>query len=130
VPAHGGLVSGVFLPREAAEELPRRAAYIQARSAEPPAYLTADSYLIPKLSGVFSAMPALDFCWQSLDRTTYERALDAIVHSPSGRVYLDAESVGAFHTVCGAFYGLVRQDLGRAFDKTGEEEGWEVWTRR
>jgi hypothetical protein len=112
------------------EELRRRADYIRARSAEPPVYLTADSYLVPKLSGVFSAMPALDFCWQSLDRTTYERALDAIVRSPSGRVYLDAESVGAFNTVCGPFYGQVRQDLGRSFDKMGEEEGWEVWKRR
>ncbi len=129
-PAGGGLLSGVYLSKGPAEELPRRADFIRARSAESPVYVTADSYLIPKLSGVFSAMPVLDFCWEALTRKTYDRTLDEIVRSPSGRLYLDAPDTGAFYTICGAFYRQVRHDLAETFEKAGEEQGWEVWTRK
>ena len=127
-PPDAALVGGAYLREPRADEVLRRARYIAARSASSPVFLTVDSYLVPKLSGVFSAMPAVDFCWEALTRESYERTLSWIARAP--RVYFDGPASGASETVCGVFYDLVRADLRDRFDRTGEEEGWEVWTRR
>jgi len=138
-PANATLLSGIFLERTGAQGLSSRADYIRARSGEPIVYLTADSYLMPKLSGVFSAMPAIDFCWESLTRASYERTLNAIVRSSSRRIYFDASntaepfvspSLPKFDQLCGPFYRYVRRDLQDTFEYTRTEHGWEVWTRR
>jgi len=124
------LLSGVFVDMQAAREVEDRGAYVRARRAESPVYLTGDSYLVPKVAGVFSALPVVDFCWEAMTREEYDHTLSAIVRSPSGRVYLDAPGTPAYDTACGLFYRQVRRDLQGTFERTGVEHGWEVWTRK
>jgi hypothetical protein len=127
-PGGATLVGGVYLQDPRARELVGRAEYVAAHRDEPPVFLTVDSYLVPNLAGVFSAMPVVDFCWEAQTRASYERTLSAIARAP--RIYLDGAAAGASETVCGVFYDLLRGDLRGSFDQKGEEQGWQIWTRR
>jgi hypothetical protein len=129
-PRGAGLVSDVFVHARVASETEARGGFLRARRGEDPVYLTADSYLVPKVSGRFPALPVADLCWESMTRADYERALDAVVRAPSRRVYLDAPGSSAYGTACGLFYGQVRGDLERAFARDGTESGWEIWVRK
>ena len=132
-PTEGRRLSGVWLADPGAGELEERARFIREKAlAEgPPIYLTSDSYLVPKLSGVFSALPVVDFCWQATTRRLYEGVLDAVAHSGRGAVYLDAPgTLTHAASPCAVFYDKVRDDLGARFERTGVESGWEVWRRR
>jgi len=123
----------VWLAGPGAGELEERARFIREKAAEegPPIYLTSDSYLVPKLSGVFSALPVVDFCWQATTRGLYEGVLDAVDGSDRRAVYLDAPGTLTYATSsCAVFYDKVRSDLGARFERTGVESGWEVWRRR
>jgi hypothetical protein len=132
-PTEGRLLSGVWLADPGAGELEERARFIREKAlAEgPPIYLTSDSYLVPKLSGVFSAMPVVDFCWQATTRRLYEGMLATVASSGRRVIYLDAP--GTFtHSAspCAVFYDKVRGDLEARFERAGIESGWEVWRRR
>jgi hypothetical protein len=129
-PPGAGLVSGVFVDARVASEIEARGGFLRARRSEEPVYLTADSYLVPKVSGRFPALPVADLCWEAMTRADYERALDAVARVPSGRVYLDAPGSSAYGTACGLFYGQVRSDLERAFAREAIESGWEMWVRK
>jgi hypothetical protein len=129
-PPGAGLVSGVFVNAKVASEIEARGGFLRARRREEPVYLTADSYLVPKVSGRFPALPVADLCWEAMTRADYERALAAVGRAPSGRVYLDAPGSSAYGTACGLFYGQVRADLERMFARDATESGWEIWVRK
>jgi hypothetical protein len=129
-PPGAALVSGVFVAARAAAETEARGAFLRARQAEDPVYLTADSYLVPKVSGRFPPLPVADLCWESMTRSEYETALEAVRRAASGRVYLDAPGTSAHRTACGLFYGQVRSDLAKNFAHEGDVSGWEIWVRR
>ncbi len=131
-PTDGRLLSGVWLGDPAAGQLEKRAAFIGERaSGGAPIYLTSDSYLVPKLAGVFPALPVVDFCWQATTRKEYEGGLDQIGASDQEEVYLDAPETVAFATSpCAVFYEKLREDLGSRFARTATASGWEVWRRR
>jgi hypothetical protein len=132
-PAGGRRLSGVWLADPGARELEERARFIRekAEAEGPPIYLTSDSYLVPKLSGVFSALPVVDFCWQATTRRLYEGVLDAVARSDRRALYLDAPGTLTYTaSSCAVFYDKVRDDLGARFERTGVESGWEVWRRR
>ena len=131
-PTEGRLLSGVWLADPAAGQLEERAAFMRERAAEgAPIYLTSDSYLVPKLAGVFPALPFVDFCWQATTRKEYEGALARIDASGREKIYLDAPETVAFATSpCAVFYERLREDLGARFERSGTAAGWEVWKRR
>jgi hypothetical protein len=128
----GRLVSGVYLPEPGATELLRKAAFIRWRAASgPPVYLTSDSYLVPKVAGVFPLLPAVDACWETITRMDYDELLAALTRPGHGVIYFDAPGTLAHdNTTCWEFYARVRLDLEPQFEKGGVEQGWEVWRRR
>lgn len=131
-PPDGRLTSGVWLNGLVAPELEERARFIRERAVlGPPIYLTSDSYLVPKLAGVFPALPVVDFCWQATTRPVYEGVLEAIDRSGADEVYLDAPGTHTHaSSPCRVFYEKVRVDLGARFERGGTTSGWEVWRRR
>jgi hypothetical protein len=128
----GRLVSGVYLPEPGATELLQRAAFIRSRlAAGPPVYLTSDSYLVPKLAGAFPPLPAVDACWETLTRMDYDQLLAALTQPGHEFIYFDAPGTLAHdNTTCWEFYARLRLDLEPRFQKSGVEQGWEVWRRR
>src|SRR4029453_6935297 len=98
-----------------AAETEERGSFLRALRAEDTVYLTADSYLVPKVAGRCPAVPVADLCWESMTRAEYDRALAAVVRAPARRVYLDAPGTSAYGTACGLFYGLGRPDLREGF---------------
>ncbi len=129
-PPNGAPVSGVFVASGVAREIETRGAFMRGRAPESPVYLTADSYLVPKLSGRLPALPVVDLCWEAMTRAEYERSFEAIERAPAGRVYLDAPGTFADDSACGLFYRQVREDMRRSFAREGTKSGWEIWTRR
>jgi hypothetical protein len=131
-PSGGRLVSGVYLPETGASELLQKADFIRSRLPwGPPVFLTSDSYLVPKLAGAFSSLPVVDACWETTNRKDYDRLLGALTGSGHEFIYLDAPGTLAHdNTTCWEFYARVRLDLEPRFEKSGVEQGWEVWRRR
>jgi hypothetical protein len=132
-PPESRLLSGVWLRDPAAGELEERARFIREKAAAsgPPIYLTSDSYLVAKLSGVFPALEVVDFCWQATTRPRYEAVIAAIARSDREDVYLDAPGTAIYSaTPCAVFYENVRDDLAPRFERSGTASGWEVWRRR
>ncbi|HXB57622.1 MAG TPA: hypothetical protein VN461_22870 [Vicinamibacteria bacterium] len=128
----GRLVSGVYLPEPGATELLQKAAFIRSRAGSgPPVYLTSDSYLVPKVAGVFPPLPAIDACWEIITRQDYQELLAGLTRPGHDVVYFDAPGTLAHdNTTCWEFYARIRLDLGAQFERGGVEQGWEVWRRR
>ncbi|HWW94183.1 MAG TPA: hypothetical protein VN375_12520 [Vicinamibacteria bacterium] len=132
-PGGGGrLVSGVYLPEPGATQLLEKAAFIRSRVGSGlPVYLTSDSYLVPKVAGVFPPLPAVDACWQTITRKDYDELLAGMTRPGHDVVYFDAPGTLAHdNTTCWEFYARVRLDLASQFERAGVEQGWEVWRRR
>ncbi len=131
-PVGGRLLSGVWLADPGAGQLEERATFIRARAVGgAPIYLTSDSYLVPKLAGVFAPLPVVDFCWQATTRKEYEGVLAVILGSGRDEVYLDAPGTATYAaSPCAVFYEKLREDLGARFERDGAVSGWEVWRRR
>ena len=131
-PTEARLLSGVWLADPAAGQLEERAAFIRERAVGgAPIYLTSDSYLVPKLAGVFPPLPVVDFCWQATTRKEYEGVLAVILGSGRDEVYLDAPGTATYAaSPCAVFYEKLREDLRARFERDGTAPGWEVWRRR
>jgi len=127
-PPGASLLSGAFLEAGGSDAVATKAATI--RLVERPLYFTADSWLVPKVSGVFPEMPAIDACWESMTRSAYRRIVDAAISSGAPRIYFDPPGTPASFTVCEVFYRRLRGDLAAHFERTDIEGGWEIWTRR
>jgi hypothetical protein len=123
-------VSGVFVEPAGGAAVLEKAATVAARRAEAPVYFTSDSWLVPKVAGVFSAVPAVDACWESMTRAAYRRIVDAVLASPTSRVYFDPPGTPAYYSDCALFYERLRADLSGRFARGPDEGGWEAWVRR
>jgi hypothetical protein len=130
VPPGARVLSGVFLPPDGAAAVAAKAATIASRRAEGSVYFTSDSWLVPKVAGVFPAVPAVDACWESMTRPAYLRILEAVRTSPASRVYFDPPGTPAYYSDCRLFYERLRADLADRFVRGSDEGGWEVWERR
>jgi hypothetical protein len=130
--AGGRLASGVYLPEPGATELLQKAAFIRSLAlSRPPVYLTSDSYLVPKLAGAFPPLPVVDACWETTTRMDYDRLLAVLTRPGHEFIYFDAPGTLAHdNTTCWEFYARVRLDLEPRFERSGVEQGWEVWRRR
>jgi hypothetical protein len=143
-PAVATEVAGAIVPAgERADMLLRKAKFLRERAAVGPVvYLTADSYLMPKASGVWPALSFNDIFWESLTRQHYESALAEIRRAPVTEIYIDEEGSvrqpgGLPETMWDPyprssreFFRQVRHDLESDFERVDVREGWEVWRRR
>ena len=134
-------LQGVYFPPDArADWVRRKADFVRARGAGGPVYyLTLDSYLIPKESGVWSATGVGEPLWESITRSNFDRLLRPILTRRPPEVLLDAaESLpdhvnhrDTFHYPPRAgtreFFAYVRTRLAQTYRLDRVEEGWEVW---
>jgi len=143
-PAVATEVAGAIVPAgERTDTLLRKAKFIRDHATNGPVvYLTADSYLIPKASGVWPALSVTDIFYESFTRRHYESALAEIRNAPVTEIYVDEErSVrppgdapetmwDQYPRYSREFFRQVRRDLKSDFDLVDVREGWEVWSRR
>jgi hypothetical protein len=136
-------MAGVTLPAGTrADMLKRKAKFLRDRAADGPVvYLTEDSYLIPKVSGVWPALSIASIHYESLNRQRYEAALHEIRTAPVTEIYVDDKStVGMpgcrpeaswppYPRYSQEFFRYVRLDLKVDFQLVGVREGWEVWQK-
>ncbi len=136
-------LSGVYFPNERrAAELWVKARFLKSLDrSRPVIYLTVDSYLIPKVSGVWPALPLVDVFWESLTPRQYAKLLRRIVASGVDVIYFDSdESIASYRTplhpplppLPGSreFFRELRKDLAPHFERSEVTSGWEVWKRR
>ncbi len=126
------LVSGVYLAEDVAAELEQKAAFIKAASQSSPAvYFTANSFLIPKLSGVLPPLPFSDTFTEVVTKKDYKKLIALVLKRAPERIYFDAPGC----RLTGGkgwrlYYQQLRQDLSEHYEKQGEDQGWEIWVRR
>jgi len=138
------LIAGVTVPAGTrADMLKRKAEFLRGRAADGPVvYLTEDSYLIPKASGVWPALSIACIFYESKTRQRYEAALRGIRTALVTEIYVDEKStVGMpggvpesrwppYPRYSQEFFRYLRHDLGTDFQLVGIREGWEVWQRK
>ena len=138
------LIAGVTLPAGSrADMLKRKAEFLRGRAADGPVvYLTVDSYLIPKASGIWPALSIACIFLKAKTRQRYEATLREIRTAPVTEIYVDEKStVGMpgrvpesrwppYPRYSQEFFRYVRHDLLSDFQLVGVREGWEVWRRK
>jgi hypothetical protein len=123
------LVSGVYLADSEARELTDKAAFIrQASGGRPAVYFTANSFFIPKLSGVQLAVPFADTYAGVVTRDDYGKLISVVKASRPERIYFDASDCKlAGGPPWRGYYKQVRGDLSDIYEKEAEANGWEIW---
>jgi hypothetical protein len=137
-PANSLKASGVWLPDNAiSAAIQTKAAFIRQRAEKGEViYLTENCYLIPKLSGVWPALPVAEPFWESPDKVRYERLVRSIVDSQHDEIFFDAPSTVASSESPSTgwnsadFYAGLRQRLANEFTQAETRDGWERWTRK
>jgi hypothetical protein len=126
------LVSGVFLPTAGAENLIAQARFLaQSSTGESPFYITQNSFLMPKLSGDISHVPAMDFLWETTTLEKYHDMVESIIESEPHRIYLDSSeslALGSFPYT--GIYSQLRIDLSAQYHPTAVKDGWQIWERK
>ncbi len=134
-------IQGVYFPPDArADWLKRKADYLKEKGkAGPVYYLTIDSYLIGKESGVWSATGIGEPLWESVTRANFERLLRPILTRRPAEVYIDAAEGLPEHANPRSdcpypprngtreFFAYLRTRLGEHYRLARTEQGWEVW---
>jgi hypothetical protein len=125
------LVSGVYLPADSGKELIQKASVIKSLSKSGPVYyLTGSSFIIPCLSGVYSAAPVNDlFSGLALESDT-DHLVDLLRQRDARTILVDAPNAVLGNVIFwrDCFIDL-RQRLSRYYRCTSTSDGWEVWTK-
>lgn len=131
-PAAAGavLLNGVRMAPAFSAELRERSGSLRESSPGRVLYLTGDSYLQPKVSGVYPPLPFLDPVFAALTRPAYEDLLERVRALGPERLYF--EPAGSFSYALSPFRGffeMLRMDLAVDYHRSGVRGGWEVWER-
>jgi hypothetical protein len=123
------LSSGVYVRSDCARALEARAAYLRHTAAGGRLiYFTTDSYLMPRLSGVFPKQEFIDPV-EALDEASYERLCRFVLDSDEPAIYFDARPE-VERIWYGRVFVLLRQSLAERYRLDRVESGWEVWVRK
>ncbi|HEY9868986.1 MAG TPA: hypothetical protein V6D08_07455 [Candidatus Obscuribacterales bacterium] len=126
------LVSGVYLEENVARELEMKAAFIKQASKDRPAmYFTANSFFIPKLSGVLPPLPFADTFAEVITKNDYRKLLWIVREQSPAHIYFDAPGCKLIGPKgWQLYYAQLRKDLSAYYEKETETDGWEVWRRK
>ena len=131
-PPGAEMVSGVWLRDSDARLVVQKA---QVIAGEPRAdgvfYFTADSYLVPLLSGVFPALPACDVFAETVTPADYQRLLARVLAAAPARLFFDDPGTN----LSGSdpqrhFFARLRLSLATQYQLFERRDGWEIWQRR
>lgn len=126
------LVSGVYLEDDVARELETKAAFIKKVSKDRPAmYFTANSFLIPKLSGVLPPVPFADTFTEVVTKNDYAKLLSVVEQQSPDYIYFDSPGCKLIGLKgWQLYYNQLRRDLSYYYQKQTEKDGWEIWRRK
>jgi len=127
------LVDGVYLPAAGAENLVAQAKFLtQFPPDQSPFYITQNSYLMPKLSGHVSPIPAMDVLWELTTEEKYHDVLSTIAAANPRQLFLDSpESVAIGSQPYAGIFGQIRIDLAAMkYQPVAIQNGWEIWERK
>jgi len=131
----GLVVSGVELPAEYGRSLLRKAASLEAfrgrHSDRGVVYFTANSYMLPLLTGFYSRLPFQDTFFETITHDDFTRLVAATMTSSPDVVLFDPPgSLLAGYPEQQQFFRRVRAALAGAYVSSRTTDGWEVWERR
>ena len=129
--------SGVYLSKEVADELARKASFLREKNSQAqsgasgPLYLSASSYLISTLSGVYSPLPVVDGFTTIFTQRDYQALVDAIVTANRKEIYFDAaDNIVAGNENYRRYFRKLQEDLAPFYEVSRAEMGWQVLQRR
>ncbi|MBI4533599.1 MAG: hypothetical protein HY711_06595 [Candidatus Melainabacteria bacterium] len=125
------LVSGVYLSADVADELFQKTEFLKGKShGEPVIYFTANSFILPKLTGIYPPLPVGDTFTEVYTKKAYKELISRVLQLKPKSVYFDDPATitsgdKAWHD----YYNQVRKDLSSAYQKAATKQGWEIWDR-
>ena len=125
-------LSGIFLKEEFAQRIQEKAEGLKRiHRKEPLIFLTMHSYLIPKVSGLSSQLPAGDLMGESQRRLDYDRLLNFVKTSTAREIYIDPiEKTPKESNYYFQFYAKLLNDVQEVYTFDRSIDGWEVWVRK
>ncbi len=125
-------ISGMDLPVAIAQEIDRRAALVKVRSAQgAPAILSACSYVVSTVTGVYSPLPFGDAFNEVFTPELYGKLLRSIQEARPPALYFDAPgSLLAGSEAERAYFAKLRRDVIWEYEPVEIADGWEIWERR
>jgi len=127
-PSDAILVSGVWLQSDVGRNVVQRAEFVREQAASHPVlYLTGNSYLIPKLSGISPRLPSQEVFAETVTKEDYRRLLSRIFQLCPDEIFFDAPDADEFRA---SFYGRMKRDMAGRYEPAGETNGWQVWRRK
>jgi len=125
-------VSGIFIKEEIAEKIQQKAEGLQRfNRSEPLVFLTLHSYLIPKVAGLYSQLPAGDLMGESQRRLDYDRLVNSVKTSAAKEIYVDPlEETSEEPNYYFLFYKMLLNDVQDTYSFDRSADGWEVWVRK
>jgi hypothetical protein len=126
-------VSGVILSDHTAANIATKANALANMHRPPVTFLTLHSYLIPKVSGLSSWLPAGDLVGEALTKPDYDRILRFLTVLGAHEIYVDpiGRDVRDWYSEPYVdFYGKLLDDVRVIYRPDRVVDGWEVWVRR
>jgi hypothetical protein len=128
----GNTVSGICLPAELAKgERDKGAALREVSARQRVLYFTADSYLMPLLSGVNQPLPQRDPFSDSILASDFGHLVSAVGSvAPQCALFDDPGSLLSGYDSHRKFYGRLRAAIAPLYERRGTDRGWEIWCRK
>src|ERR1700694_919386 len=122
-------VSGICLPAELAKaERDKGAALRETLGRQRVLYFTADSYLMPLLTGVNQPLPQRDPFSDSILISDFDRLVSAFGSlAPECALFDDPGSPLSGYDSHRKFYGRLRAAIASSYERRGMDRGWEIW---
>ena len=127
----GVAVSGVWLRPKIASFLQSKADYLSATARTGSvAYVTADSYFMPMLTGIDARLAVTDPYYGTMEKKDYAPLMESILRSKPDRILFDEPTAEFDWPVPQKkFFDRVQQSLAPVFEYKKSEGGWRVYER-
>lgn len=136
VPEDAKLVSGVWLPASAADALEERAACLRSQShPNDLLYFTSNSFLMPKLSGIYPRLPVQEPFGETLTHDDFRALVRKTKDLAPKRIFIEARKTGEkwfdeqHMAYRHRFLDRLKGSLSPAYRLTAVSCGWEIWER-
>lgn len=129
VPTQGEEISGVLVGRSAAQSLRSRADYLLKSWRNGAVFLTADSVLIPKMTGIYQKKIPEDL-FMSLATEDRNKNLLEYLRINATTVLIDKPNLHSGNKYHELSFNQLREELKQNFDLVSETSDWQVWKNR
>ena len=125
-------ISGVWVRPEIGYFLKEKAGYLLGQEdKEALIYVTANSYLMPLLTGVYSKLPVMDAYYGTLGKQDFGILVARILELAPKRILFDDPKLN--HGVPDPqlkFYARLQQSLTEEYQPVATAHGWQIWEKR